>query len=380
MRSLIFVSGVSGWMLSQNGDAEFNNVTVRGDVIASSFATGVAPDDRIVITSADLGELLFFGTAAPDPGLRLRSFLNNAQSQYIGAVEGPDNHPTQGRPHLYFFTDDGSVSATDAAVQLGVIGGATLSAEGDGSMALLNGGTAQINLEADNTILMFTTGSVQIGNTDSFLFLEETNNDVTLQADANTYLFMDSSTGVISLTPANQVEINTDGTESAPALYLNGDTDTGVWRSGSDQFSIVSAGTIKVQVKSSGIALPGLATSASSGQAIHYNTGTTDAYRFTSSRRYKTNFGTPPDGWADQLLAAQVRTFDPIDPTTGLLDAPARDQASRGQRWGRTGFIAEQLAEVFPDAVIHDPDGSPVGVDSEAVLAAVVLLVQERLR
>lgn len=44
-----YVSGISGWIIERNGDAEFNNVTVRGNVISESVIVNGSPGERIKV-------------------------------------------------------------------------------------------------------------------------------------------------------------------------------------------------------------------------------------------------------------------------------------------------------------------------------------------
>lgn len=65
IRSLNFVTGVSGWAIEQDGDAEFNDVVIRG-----SFSAGPAASPLITIDTLGIqafynsGDLLFFVATA----------------------------------------------------------------------------------------------------------------------------------------------------------------------------------------------------------------------------------------------------------------------------------------------------------------------------
>lgn len=68
IQSVDFVTGTSGWAINGDGDAEFQDVTVRGDIVADTFATGTT-GARMEINSAGLNIMRFYATAGTKYGL-----------------------------------------------------------------------------------------------------------------------------------------------------------------------------------------------------------------------------------------------------------------------------------------------------------------------
>lgn len=51
LKSVNFVAGLVGWQISRDGDAEFNNVSVRGTVFGDLQSTSPVPSDAIITSS-----------------------------------------------------------------------------------------------------------------------------------------------------------------------------------------------------------------------------------------------------------------------------------------------------------------------------------------
>ena len=85
-----------------------------------------------------------------------------------------------------------------------------------------------------------------------------------------------------------------------------------------------------------------------------------------SSRRYKTNIVPAGEDAGAGLLDVEVSRFQ------------YREDISPDDRTHFLGFIAEDMAEHFPDGVAPDGDGQPNGVRQVQVLAGLVALVQKQ--
>lgn len=393
-----YVAGSAGWRIARDGTAEFSGVTVRGAVVASSFATDVAPNDRIEITSADLGDLVFYAQAATDPGLRLRSFLNNGQSEYIGAVEGPDNHPTQGRPYLYFLTDDGSVSSSDVGVQAGIVSGSALTILGTGlaRLAAPNGATFLGVSVAAGIDVVSDGGAIAITTDDG----AGTSGSIDVYTNGGAISILAGGGGTVSI--GDVVAQYTSGTESAPAYTFVGDEDTGIYRNGANDVVITAGGTSIGQFQlASGfnayvgfttqsgcfatfldrMFAPGMNTTTAGGLVVErFPTSGNELYGETSSRALKADLGPMPAGeYVGKLLAAPLRSWTAMnryaDGTTEVTD-PKRLGRNRGQTWDRPGWVADEMAAVFPEATVFDDDGVPVGIDKHVVLVTLVAAVK----
>lgn len=384
MRSDNYVAGVSGWSIARDGSAEFSDVTVRGDVIASSFATDVAPNDRIEITSAELGAVKFYydgAATSADWGARIRSFLDTGII-YAG-VEVNDVHPTQGAPTLLLNTDTTGATNTAIGISCGFgVGSPFLNVVGDNSVNISNGLDSAITIRPDGEV------RIQNGATPGGYILIHDNasaTDVHVELGLSSTdgfdiiaggvtTFLTNSTGV-RLAPA--VNIGAAGSAAAPVLFLNGDTNSGVYQPAADQLGLSTNGTARLTITnttttiSTGVMMTGLPTSAAAGQPMHYDNtfvpGT--LYRFTSSARYKDRITPAASDWARRVLDIDVSSYIPKNPDTGWWEGPKRH-----------GFIAEQVATVAPDLVLYDEHGRPMGVDSEQLLAALVYLVRRLYR
>lgn len=413
IQSSNFVTGTSGYFLDYStGSAEFNDVSVRGEVTATQFQTDDAPNARIEISGSSLGQMQFFTSGGPDESLAVRSFLNNGQSQYIGAVEGPDNHPTEGRPHIYFVTDDGSVSATQPAVQLGIVGDSVISIapstlslqiNGGPSVALSEGAsdTVQILTGASSGIaLAFNTGTttalMQSSNTGPYVLLTDSattavisngTSYIEIEGDHDILLSADGGTDDVNI-DADYVNIINAGSVGSPALIINGDLDTGIYHNGANDLVITAGGSAIGQfqlatgfnayigftvqsaapsVLTGSVKMTGLPASASAGQPVHHDNtfvpGT--LYRFTSSGKYKREITDVPVSRVKKLLELKVREFQPYQPDTKTDEGPRR-----------IGFIAEEIAEIDNRWALVGKDGLPSGIDSEQLIAALVETIQ----
>jgi hypothetical protein len=68
IQSVDYVAGTSGWAINGDGDAEFQDVTVRGDIVAETFATATT-GARMEINSAGLNIMRFYATAGTKYGM-----------------------------------------------------------------------------------------------------------------------------------------------------------------------------------------------------------------------------------------------------------------------------------------------------------------------
>lgn len=108
LRSRTFTEGVSGWVITADGDAEFNSVLVRGDVVASSLRTSEDPtvEGAIEVFTATGANSLLFRRDGPleDYPAHIRSGYNPNGTTYL-EFSGPDetSDPKLG---LSMFRDD----------------------------------------------------------------------------------------------------------------------------------------------------------------------------------------------------------------------------------------------------------------------------------
>lgn len=211
IRSEGYVAGSSGWIIERDGDAEFNDVTVRG-TIAGSTITGTyfrsdAADDTEYIVIDD-GDLQFF-----DGGDLLIAELNLDDTQ-VG---------------LHISTMDAAATGFESFLQL-ISGKDTVDAF---PSALYNNGARPTGIyqQADNqTLDLRATGS------GSDINIQAANDDIGLRADrvlvdADTVLWRDellqTTLLTLSWTASAQLIDSVDGLEVTAADHLDLNTDAG---------------------------------------------------------------------------------------------------------------------------------------------------------
>jgi len=180
-----------------------------------------------------------------------------------------------------------------------------------------------------------------------------------------------------------------DGGAGAPAYTFGNDTDTGIFRPTGNQIGFTTGGTEAMRIDSSNRVLIGRTStlgykldllgdmrserSAASGTHIVFtNSGgnkgtiTTDAsgttYNTTSDIRLKTDIAPISDA-TDKLMAMNAVTHKwKADPDADAVH----------------GFIAQEMAEIVPEAVSGDPDGEEMmAMDYGRITPVIVAALQE---
>lgn len=157
------------------------------------------------------------------------------------------------------------------------------------------------------------------------------------------------------------------GTVTAPSLRV-GDADTGIFRDPANlsfrAIDFAVDGVHRAGVGSSGATFLGRIfmadLSAGGGDAnLEYITATGELAFSASSRRFKEN---------EELANINPAAVMALTPKTfSFKGKPAR----------RLGFIAEDVAEVMPEAVSYDSMGRPTSINEQAMLAYLVTAIQE---
>lgn len=158
------------------------------------------------------------------------------------------------------------------------------------------------------------------------------------------------------------VRTSQNGSKANPGYAFDGSTTTGMYRSGTN-IGIVAGGSKEWVVTTSGIYTDAFNTTGTAGQALHFNTGTNEVRRYTSSRRYK-KFIQPADtaSLITGLRGIEVVTYVP--------------KKGFGEDERTIGIIAEQTAEVLPEAV-GLTDGQPDFIIEPMLSFAAVAAIQD---
>ena len=146
--------------------------------------------------------------------------------------------------------------------------------------------------------------------------------------------------------PINAISSNynyagTDGTYSVPVFSFQSDTDTGMYRTGTDSIGFTAGGTLRATVSSSGIAA---SATVASDIEVNINSSTGLFTKVSSSRRYKDNI-------AD--LDINIENIYDLRPVSF-------DWKSNGK--SDFGYIAEEVHEILPELTVYDDKNRPEAV------------------
>jgi hypothetical protein len=372
IRSSNYVAGSAGWMIDGDGNAEFNNVTIRGTIYATAGEiTGtltIATGGKIVMPLVDDFEMwiqaggieikdvvidyiaaaIFMDTSgnivfAGDASANEADFLDFPSGIYIGPSANAVPQMTG-----IVIEHSGTPSSSDTSILV----------RGD------KFGTPQVLFMLNgNGRANFHDGSASLP---SISFYNDQNTGIYRSA-ADTLAFtaggvLRGEFGTFGLALYNGGSLYaSDGTAAAPAIRFLGDQNTGFYRPASDQINVTCGATPVVgmstaeincvpQIKSGGV------YNATTGSAANMHIASTGLmYRSTSSRRYK-----------DQIT--QALNLADIDLT------PVRFWSLTDERW-QYGFVAEDVAAVLPEAAELNEAGEVENYDLRAVVAVLAAKV-----
>ena len=203
------------------------------------------------------------------------------------------------------------------------------------------------------------------------------------------------------------------GSASDPGITFGGDTDTGIYRNGSNKISFCSNGVRRCDMSSGNFTFPGIwNNTTSSGSAVRVTNGGR-LRRQGSSRKYKTNIEPMDYAYCDNVLDNaepiwyRPRIPDPEFPQE-YLDWLAENHPDEqpeigscddyckkydvdwevGDKWmnegenpdhSKWGFIAEDLALVDPRFCVQgDKEGEWVGINYDEFTPMLVRIAQEQ--
>ena len=219
-----------------------------------------------------------------------------------------------------------------------------------------------------------------------------------------------SGTSALSISTGQQLQVHTAGTVSAPVIAKSDDTNTGIWFPAADTIATSTAGTERMRILSGGKVLINQTSSTigcqlevtginTFGGEVTVATGTGLQINYTpaSGTVYWCNWTyngsnmgsiTSSGSTTAYNTGSDYRLKENIAPITGALAKVAQLKPSTWT-WKRNGsdgqgFIAHELAEVCPDAVVGEKDavnaeGNPIyqGVDTSFLVATLTAAIQE---
>ncbi len=369
-----YVAATSGWQIEGNGNAEFNNITVRGTIYATAGEIGgldivnnLTLETGGVIRTNATGQRIEITNTVTD-GIRLYS--GNGSETSAGLVVANESasrprtriaSPTYSGSNfntidLYsgYTTNDIHILANDYDISLQAV---------SGDINLTAGGAVRL---ASDRLDRNTTGAVSIygggagsAGTPTYSFYDDTDSgiyrvgadQVGIATGGNTRVRVGTSYLIVSAGTLDDDDprLQPNGSITSPAYSFRGDTNTGMWRAAADEIGLTAGGaemftglntaTDEVRI------LPAYNNSAS-GDATVGVTSTGLLRRQTSAAKYKTNIRPAP-----QLADIELR---PVEYDT--IPAVSSRDADAGVRH-LYGLIADELADQDRDLARFSDDG-----------------------
>lgn len=363
-----YAPGTAGFIIEGTGDAEFNDVTVRGAVIAgagSSIDWGYI--DNVSIGSADITDLSFdkITAATNDASLVIGAAGSISSANYAAGSAG------------VYIGGDGTLEANDGTFR-GTIHASAGSFSGTlalgGVINFTSGGIIRTASSGRRVEIVATTTGVttidyynavgavfgrlysdtSMGNN---LSLSSTLGALELRGETTLSLIAGGGSNVTVL-DLNQMRLGTNGSAAAPALAFDSAPDTGLaYSEGANQLSVVVGGSQRAVFGSSGylnFAVRDNTTGAAANVVINSTTGQME--RSTSARKYKSRITYNVDYLADIELR------------------PTKFYRKDDHSWF-FGFIADDLADQHPLLATYDDTGEVENYDQRAVLAVLAAKV-----
>lgn len=404
IKSSNYVAATSGWQIEADGDAEFNDVTVRGTIVATA---GSISDLTIAgdLTMNSSGRIL---TDSGTSRVELVYAALAGESDGIPSILWRMNNTVGGKIQIQDATPDNFLIESDNGANL------QMTSDGDmflfttgGDLYLGGAGTAYYNFihvdQAGDRIRFYTGASTE---TETFRVREDAGNNQALTADGSASapglaFLSDGNTGFFRQ-DADKIGISTNGTErfrisdvvltarggtgaariiyaagtvSAPAYSFVDDADTGLYRATANEVGLTAGGaemftglnTTNDEVR----ILPAYATTGSGDDTVGV-TSTGLLRRQTSAARYKQQIK-DADHLADIILRPVSYWTKPL-PNSREIDE---------QSIQLYGLVADEIADQDPIAARFNPESGEVeNYYDRAVLAILVAKInrlEERL-
>lgn len=338
LQSADYIAGTSGWRISRlDGDAEFNDVIVRGTLIAGA---GSDVSAGFVTSGTTPAAIVVSGSIESD---------NYSPGSAGWRIEG------DGDAEFNDVTVRGTIHA-----QAGTITG-VLSLSGSGRIRTATSGR---RLEIGPTsgsqvgLIVYDAGGNQAGTiieSGSEFQINAVNRDLRLLATGGGDILLGNKVWAFDV-----INVGANGSPSNPAIQFLNDPDSGIYRDNSNVVAIAAGGSRVFRFSGSWIRSDvtyGLTTSNSANLVI-LSDG--EFRRSTSSARYKT----------------AIRPWDRRSSVLDLTPSLFRSKASGDDGRVRLGLIAEDVAERFPIAVVFDEEGRPDAIDWNMIVAGLISEVQ----
>jgi len=428
LRSPNYVPGISGWVIRRDGTAEFDGVTVRGLVIANPFMTDLPPNTRVEIADGARGTIDLYLQDIAQPLLALSSLDNGSKlygviegsgdplkprvlfvdpvaafepsylsldvelhsifqvhQNHIVAQTGPFANHSQ-HPSLHLYAPFGQAALRSGEYQ----GDPALELSSTYNyLRLASGGINEANLYINKTQANIATG---VGNVDPRLVLDQPSRSIDIStgpSDGGRLYLTDDLVRMTATGPygprcyvnTNQARLEADhptGGSAAIGCGVGGNTflysAPGPYGPATVE-TFRDTGEVKLNTNGrefilgpTGIFAPGMNETSAVGLVVErYPTSGNELYAQTSTADVKDNI-------ADLVIDEANKVLD-INPS--IWYPKPHDNFPGNHLKVKTGFIAEQVREVWPRAAVCDGDDKPIGVDNTAIIAGLLKVVQD---
>lgn len=346
-----YVAGTSGWLIERDtGDAEFSDVTVRGEIDATSGSISGA-------LTIELGGLF-----------RTSQFWVAGQWMKI---DGQDTYLTFFRNTTVEVGEIGLIDHPLVAVNPDVIGVlAKGSSGGIGGEAWVYSANDDVWIWADQQVMMFAGSNVLVQaptTIDNTLTVSPTHADgaVALNLDIErAWEFRQSGTGAstnlrLATTSNKFLEIWSDSIGRGVRIDPNNariadmsDLNTYIGFSpAADQIEMYCGGNQEFLLGTAGILIPNAYNATTASAANVHVDSAGQLRRSTSSKRYKKEI----QSWSGSVERLRPVSF-----------------RSKEHNTRHIGLIAEEVDKVFPEATLYDGDGKPEAIDWNAITTALI--------
>jgi hypothetical protein len=386
MQSPNYAAGVSGWSIKRDGSVEFNNGTFRGSLVAGDISIGTSPNWFRVDSSGNVwtGGATFAAanfSIANTGVVSVRSTSTNPRMQFTDGNAAPFTWPaiyaapfgSNGRRLLQVYSGQVSALARSASLLL-------YSADTSPLISVAQVQAQEVSLTATPSSVDLTlrstgatlTGNLAITGTASMASGSSCAN----QFVANRFWAWGGTTSTWS--DANFVASSIDGSASSNTwrtnplasqarvgvviqdVYWRNSVDTGYIGHQAANFTVGSRASTKHAV---------VDVDEAAGVDVLEALGKLRPIRYRQSGMDE---GRIIDGFADALHHYHPERRA-LGPAGAVRDAMRQWESSITHY----GFTVEDVAGVFPDAVVLGDDGAPVGWSVPSLLALVVRAVQQ---